>query len=97
MHEREEAFGPALVVFDPSNYSQNALTAARTLEQQVKQLYPQQYAASVSGDQMVQDARARWDVPANSESVPGQRSQPCSARTNCRKSNALCSPCTAPV
>lgn len=110
----------ALVVFDPSNYSQNVLTAARTLEQinnqitslqnqakmlinqaknltsldfnvlndlkrtiaqterligeakglsfdvatmeqQFKQLYPQQYAASVSGDQMTQDARARWE------------------------------------
>ena len=109
----------ALVVFDPSNYSQNVLTAARTLEQinnqitslqnqakmlinqaknltsldfsvlndlkrtiaqterliseakglsfdvasmeqQFKQLYPQQYAASVSGDQMVNDALDRW-------------------------------------
>lgn len=109
----------ALVVFDPSNYTQNVLTAARTLEQinnqitslqnqakmlinqarnltsldfsvlndlkrtiaqterlvsqakglsfdvasmeqQFKQLYPQQYAASVSGDQMLKDARDRW-------------------------------------
>jgi P-type conjugative transfer protein TrbJ len=111
---------PALVVFDPSNYTQNVLSAARALEQinnqitslqnqarmltnqarnltnldfsvlndlkrtiaqterlitqakglsfdvasmeqQFKQLYPQQYAASVSGDQMLKDARQRWE------------------------------------
>ncbi|PLC50892.1 P-type conjugative transfer protein TrbJ [Pollutimonas subterranea] len=106
-------------VFDPSNYTQNTLTAVRTLQQinnQINQLqneaqmlmnqarnltsldfnvvnrlrttlatserligqaqgltfdvahmdqafarlYPDQYAATVSGDQMAQDARARW-------------------------------------
>lgn len=106
-------------VFDPSNYTQNTLTAVRTLqqinnqinqlqneaqmllnqarnlenldfnivsrlrstlaatEQQIAQgqglayevenlnrefarLYPEQYAATVSGDHMAQDARARW-------------------------------------
>lgn len=106
-------------VFDPSNYTQNTLTAVRTLEQinnQINQLqneaqmlmnqarnlisldfnvvnrlratlatterlmaeaqgltydvtsmdrefarlYPDQYAATISGDQMAQDARARW-------------------------------------
>ncbi|TFL15310.1 P-type conjugative transfer protein TrbJ [Pusillimonas caeni] len=106
-------------VFDPSNYTQNTLTAVRTLEQinnQINQLqneaqmlmnqarnlasldfsvvnrlrttlatterligeaqgmaydvtamdrefarlYPEQYAATVSGDQMVRDAQARW-------------------------------------
>ncbi|MBI3102174.1 MAG: P-type conjugative transfer protein TrbJ [Burkholderiales bacterium] len=112
------AFGaaqPALaqrIVFDPSNYVQNTLTAIRTLEQinnQIKQLqndarnlaslpfnavgrlranlattqrliaqakglayelatmdrdfarlYPEQYAATVSGDQMYRDAQERW-------------------------------------
>lgn len=100
------------IVFDPSNYSQNILTAARTLEQinnQIRQLqndarnltsldfsalqqlrattqavsqliqqaqglafnlsqidaefarlYPQTYAATISGDQMAIDARTRW-------------------------------------
>ncbi|HIE1298392.1 P-type conjugative transfer protein TrbJ [Burkholderia contaminans] len=106
---------PALaqrIVFDPSNYVQNTLTAIRTLEQinnQIKQLqndarnlaslpfnavgrlranlattqrliaqakglayelatmdrdfarlYPEQYAATVSGDQMYRDAQERW-------------------------------------
>lgn len=112
------AFGaaqPALaqrIVFDPSNYVQNTLTAIRTLEQinnQIRQLqndarnlaslpfnavgrlranlattqrliaqakglayelatmdrdfarlYPEQYAATVSGDQMYRDAQERW-------------------------------------
>ena len=112
--------GAQVVVFDPSNYSQNLLTAARALEQinnQVRslenqaqslrnqtrnlaslptsvagqlastinqmnslisqakgisfdvqktqqdfeRLYPRQYAAAVSSDRMVQDARTRWD------------------------------------
>ena len=107
------------IVFDPSNFVQNTLTAIRTLEQihnqirqlqneaqmlinqarnlaslpfnvvsrlrsnlaltqrlieqangmaydvanmdkMFKQLYPQEYAATVSGDQMYQDAQARW-------------------------------------
>ncbi|MDC6212962.1 P-type conjugative transfer protein TrbJ [Ralstonia solanacearum] len=106
---------PALaqrIVFDPSNFVQNTLTAIRTLEQinnQIKQLqndarnlaslpfnavgrlranlattqrliaqakglayelatmdrdfarlYPEQYAATVSGDQMYRDAQERW-------------------------------------
>ena len=109
----------ALIVFDPSNYAQNVLTAARSLEQITNQitslqneaqmlinqarnlaslpfnvvsrlrsnlettkqliaqakglaydlsrmdaefarLYPEQYAATVSGDRMYQDARERW-------------------------------------
>jgi P-type conjugative transfer protein TrbJ len=109
-----------IVVFDPSNYGQNILTAARALDQinnQIKsleneaqmlingarnltslpgsvvgqlnskineinaliaqakgisfdvqktqsefqRLYPRQYTAAVSSDQMVQDATARWD------------------------------------
>ncbi|MDS1142326.1 P-type conjugative transfer protein TrbJ [Pusillimonas sp. SM2304] len=111
-------------VFDPSNYTQNTLTAVRTLEQinnQISQLqneaqmlmnqarnlasldfnvvnrlrtalaatdrligqaqglsyevahmdqefarlYPDQYAATVSGDSMAQDARARWQNTLN--------------------------------
>ena len=104
--------GGGRIVFDPSNYSQNVLTAARTLEQinnQIKQLqnqarnlasldfsalgelraalaatnelirqaqglafdvahmesefrrlYPKEYAATVSGQQMALDARERW-------------------------------------
>lgn len=112
------------VVFDPSNYSQNILTAARTLEQinnQIQQLqnearmltnqarnlaslpfnvvsrlrsnlattqrliarakgmaydvarmdqdfqrlYPEQYAATVSGDQMYRDTQERWKNTLN--------------------------------
>lgn len=100
------------IVFDPSNFSQNILTAARTLEQinnqirqlqndalnlakldssalgelraalaatnqlirqaqglafnvqqmegEFRQLYPQAYTASISGNQMALDARQRW-------------------------------------
>ncbi|TKT82444.1 P-type conjugative transfer protein TrbJ [Aquamicrobium sp. LC103] len=110
----------ALIVYDPTNYSQNLLSAVRALEQinnqitsiqneaqmlinqaknltsldfsalndlkqtiaktkslidqaqglsfdidsmeqQFKQLYPQEYAASVSNDDMVQQARERWE------------------------------------
>jgi P-type conjugative transfer protein TrbJ len=115
-----QRLGAQVVVFDPSNYSQNVLTAARTLNQinnQIKslenqaqmlingarnltnlptsvvgqltshinainsliaqaeglsfnvqqinadfaRLYPRQYTAAVSSNQMVQDATARWD------------------------------------
>jgi type IV secretion system protein TrbJ len=115
-----QRLGAQSVVFDPSNYSQNVLTAARTLNQinnQIKslenqaqmlingarnltrlptsvvgqltahinainsliaqaeglsfsvqktnadfaRLYPRQYTAATSSNQMVQDATARWD------------------------------------
>ena len=115
-----QRLGAQVVVFDPSNYSQNILTAARTLDQinnQIKSLenqaqmlingarnltnlptsviaqltsdidqinnlisqakglsfdvqktqsdferiYPRQYTAAVSSNQMVQDATARWE------------------------------------
>ncbi|QOL13447.1 P-type conjugative transfer protein TrbJ [Dickeya dianthicola] len=114
----------AITVFDPSNFVQNTLTAARTLEQinnQINQLqneaqmlmnqarnlaslpfnvvnqlrstlatterliaqaqglaydvqsmdatfarlYPEQYAATISGDQMAKDARERWQNTLN--------------------------------
>ncbi|WP_027483900.1 P-type conjugative transfer protein TrbJ [Rhodanobacter sp. OR87] len=35
------------------------------MDQQFAQLYPQQYAATVSGDQMVQDAHQRWQNTLN--------------------------------
>ena len=35
------------------------------MNQQFAQLYPQQYAATVSGDQMVQDAHQRWQNTLN--------------------------------
>ena len=35
------------------------------MNQQFAQLYPQQYAATVSGDQMYQDARQRWQNTLN--------------------------------
>lgn len=115
-----QRLGAQVVVFDPSNYSQNVLTAARALDQinsQIRSLenqaqmlingaknltnlptsvigqltskineinnliaqakgisfdvqtiqsdferiYPRQYTAAVSSNQMVQDATARWD------------------------------------
>ena len=114
----------ALIVFDPSNYAQNVLTAARSLEQitnqitslqnqaqmlinqarnlaslpfsvvsrlrsnlaltqrlieqakglaydvanldkEFKRLYPEQYAATVSGNQMYLDAQERWKNTLN--------------------------------
>ncbi|MGV6876444.1 P-type conjugative transfer protein TrbJ [Pseudochelatococcus sp. B33] len=114
----------ALIVYDPSNYSQNLLSAVRALEQinnqikslqneaqmlinqaknltsldfsalnelkqtiaktkslidqatslsfdvssmeqQFRQLYPQEYAASVSGDQILADVRKRWEQSRN--------------------------------
>ena len=114
----------ALIVFDPSNYAQNVLTAARSLEQitnqitslqnqaqmlinqarnlaslpssvvgqlranlattqrliaqakglaydvtnldrEFQRLYPEQYAATVSGNQMYRDAQERWKNTLN--------------------------------
>jgi len=40
--------------------AQGVAFQVQTMDQQFAQLYPQQYAATVSGDQMYQDAHRRW-------------------------------------
>jgi len=49
-------------VFDPSNYAQNLLTAARSL-QQIDQVFQSKYAnvsMSASDTQLIADAKTRW-------------------------------------
>ncbi len=59
--------GGQVVVYDPSNYAQNVLQAARALQQINNQIdtafqrtYPQSYTGSTSSQQLLSDAQTRW-------------------------------------